>query len=87
MKLLDNDLVLVYWVDSRQPISNWQYLDDLPEPLLVNCVSVGWRVFENSDVLMLAPNIGDIKFQDCKQISGLITIAVCSIQKIQKIDT
>ena len=52
--------ILVDWIDSAQPISAWIFLENKPRLEVIQCVSVGWVVGETDEVLMLAPNLGDI---------------------------
>lgn len=76
-----NDLVLVEWLDSTQPTSNWCFLSDAPELETIECVSVGWIIQENEKVLMLASNIGDYESGDGAQCCGCIRIPKVSITR------
>lgn len=67
-------LVLIEWLDSAQPVAGWHFLEDKPELEVVECVSVGWLVGESEQVVMLAPNIGDVHSGDTAQASGFIRI-------------
>lgn len=67
-------LVLIEWQDSAQPVPGWRYLEDKPALEVVECVSVGWMVGENEQVVMLAPNIGDFHSGDSAQASGFIRV-------------
>ncbi len=82
----DRPLVLVEWVDSTQPISNWKYLNDAPTLEVVECVSVGWMVGKNDSVIMLAPNIGDFKFGEGAQGSGFIRIPQAAITRMVNLE-
>lgn len=75
-------LVLVEWVDSAQPLPAWRHLDDVPTLEVIECVSVGWLVGRSRDVLMLAPNIGNIQSGGSAQGSGFVRIPRCSITRI-----
>ena len=66
--------ILVEWIDSAQPISAWMFLENKPSLEIIQCVSVGWLVGETDDVLMLAPNLGDIESGGSGQASGFIRI-------------
>ena len=74
-------LVLIEWVDSKQPEPAWRHLDDLPELTVIECASVGWLIGESKGVKMLAPNIGDIKTEGNTQASGFIRIPSRSITR------
>lgn len=76
MKL--NKLYVVEWVDSVQPVASWYALDELPALAVVQCVSVGWLVAKNKEVIMLAPNLGGGEGVT-QQGSGFIRIPVASI--------
>ena len=38
----DSPLVIIEWVDSRQPTAKWRFLSDVTDGNSVNCASVGW---------------------------------------------
>ncbi len=84
MAIKKNELVIVEWVDSVQPIPSWQRLSELHIQKPVSCFSVGWVVFSNKNIKMLAPNIGE-KDSTNAQASGIITIPVCSIKRIKRL--
>lgn len=80
-KLLpDMQIVAVDWVDSARPVAEWRYLSDAPELAAVVCRSVGWIVGENEQILMLAPNLGDIGGES-EQGCGFIRIPKVSITR------
>lgn len=74
-------LVLIEWLDSRQPISSWQYLEDI-ETTACKCKSVGYLVYEGDGIKRLAPNLADIDKPDSIQASGVITIPEICIEKV-----
>ena len=73
--------ILVEWIDSAQPISAWMFLEKKPSLEIIQCVSVGWVVGETDDVLMLAPNLGDIKSGGSGQASGFIRIPKSAVTR------
>lgn len=75
-------LVMIEWVDSAQPQSSWKFLEDVGTPESIRCVSVGWLVSDGEENKSVAPNMGDVNSPDSMQVSGVITIPVCSIVKI-----
>ena len=76
-------LVLIEWIDSIQPVAEWKYINDAPSLESANCLSIGWLIKSNKEVIMIAPNICDIE-SDHSQASGFIRIPTCSI--IKKVD-
>ncbi|MDB4308326.1 hypothetical protein N9919_00150 [Porticoccaceae bacterium] len=76
----DNPL-LVEWMDSAQPISAWMFLEKKPRLETIQCVSVGWVVGETDEVLMLAPNLGDIESGGSAQGSGFIRIPKSAVTR------
>lgn len=74
-------LMLVEWVDSAQPVSAWHLLEDAPGVEVVECASVGWLVGESKQVLMLAPNLGDIQSGGSAQASGFIRIPKAAVTR------
>ena len=75
-------LVLIEWEDSARPVPSWRHLDDLPEPAIITCLSVGWLVHDDEQVKMLAPNVGDIDSEENNQASGIIRIPARSVKCI-----
>ena len=78
---MKEELLLVEWVDSARPIPEWVSLHDLPNAEIVECVSVGWKVAESDEVLMLAPNLGDVKSGGSSQACGIISIPKAAITR------
>jgi hypothetical protein len=78
----DVKLVMIEWIDSARPISEWQHLSDYKCLNPVECVSVGFLIHDDNKTKALAPNMGDIKSQKNIQASGIIHIPTCSITKI-----
>lgn len=76
-----NKLVLIEWLDSIQPVSAWHYLDSPPSMEVIHCYSVGWVIKKTKEVIMLAPNIGDVKSGGSQQGSGFIRIPVAAIKR------
>ena len=73
--------ILVEWIDSAQPISAWMFLENKPSLEIIQCVSVGWVVGETDEVLMLAPNLGDIESGGSGQGSGFIRIPKSAVTR------
>ena len=73
--------ILVEWIDSAQPISAWMFLENKPSLEIIQCVSVGWVVGETDEVLMLAPNLGDIESGGSAQGSGFIRIPKSAVTR------
>ena len=79
----DGDLVMVDWEDSRQPVSSWQFANDIPDPSPVKCSSVGWVLHQDKSVISLAPNVGDGDNDvDYTQVSGLIIIPISCVKEV-----
>jgi len=77
-------LVVIEWLDSRQPVPAWQFIGAIEAPTVCNCLSVGFLVFESDDAKVLAPNLADTDSDDM-QASGTITIPNCSIKRVTDI--
>ena len=79
----NGSLVLVEWEDSARPSPIWQHIDELPEPEVIACESVGWIISKDKKILRLAPNMGDLLSESNAQCSGVINIPMCSVQVIK----
>jgi hypothetical protein len=71
-------LELVSWVDSRQSDGSWRFIDDVPAPCVVKCLTVGWVVRESDAAIMIAQSLGDCDSDDY-QCAGAKQIAQCCI--------
>ncbi|MDC1513902.1 hypothetical protein N8456_07400 [Porticoccaceae bacterium] len=77
----EDNPILVEWIDSARPISDWMFMEDMPRMEVIECVSVGWLVAETDKVLMLAPNLGDVETEGSAQASGFIRIPKSAVTR------
>jgi hypothetical protein len=80
-------LVLIEWLDSGQPVPNWQWLEhiELRRPHL--CVSVGFLMQDDAEAKVLAPNLGASNgSSEWDQASGVITIPARAVQRMVRLD-
>jgi len=78
-------LVLIEWVDSSQPLSNWVHLNSLPEKKPIECASVGWLVHDDKQIKMLAPNMGDMESEGNEQAMGILIIPTAAVTRVVKL--
>lgn len=67
-------LVMIEWEDSAQPIPSWSYLASFDPPGTIRCVSVGWLIRDDGQMMAVAPNMGAIDDENSVQVSGVIQI-------------
>ena len=80
-------LVMVEWVDSRQPEPGWRWLSSFkPSGGPCDCASVGWLIHDGDDAKALAPNMADLGDGDDMQASGVIQIPTPAIRRIVPLD-
>ena len=72
--------VIVEWVDSSQPVSKWQFVDDIEPDDGIVCRSAGWIVHDTAEVLMIAANVAS-----CGQANGVITIPKCAVRSVREL--
>ncbi len=77
-------LVLIEWLDSSQPIPGWQWVEDIGQLHALKCQSVGWLVYDSTEVKGIAPNVGGTCDEN-QQVSGLMKIPTSCIVKITKL--
>ena len=78
----DLRLVMIRWVDSRQPVPTWQYVSDLQERASLQCTTVGW-LLRGGDDKVICQTLGDPADPECMQASGVMTIpARCVVEMI-----
>ena len=85
----DCPLVIIRWLDSRQPCGQWRYLSALPETRPVEVATVGWLVRETADVKVICQSIGDLQHPEKAQASGIMTIptrCVLSVERLTEAD-
>jgi hypothetical protein len=82
--MIKQKLVLIHWIDSVQPISEWRMIDEIPSPAPVDCVSIGWILGETKKAVSLACSLGIVE-NDSRQASGVVTIAKKAIIKTKEI--
>jgi hypothetical protein len=85
----DCPLVLIRWVDSRQPSSKWCYLADVGEQQALECGTVGWLLQDGPDAKVVCQSVGDLGDPDHAQASGIMTIparCVLSIERLVEVE-
>jgi hypothetical protein len=86
----DCPLVIIRWLDSRQPCGQWRYLAALPEARAVEVATVGWLVKNTDDVMVVCQNVGDLEHPEKAQASGIMTIptrCVLSVERLTEEET
>lgn len=87
--MVDCPLVIIRWLDSRQPSGQWRYLSSLPEARPVEVATVGWLVRDTMDVKVVCQSVGDLEFPENAQASGIMTIptrCVLSIERLTEVE-
>jgi len=75
-------LVIVEWLDSRQPVSQWMRADDLPEFSAASIQSVGWLLRQDDEMVVVAANLAD-GGTDEAQVSGVIQIPARCVVSVE----
>ena len=75
-------LVMIEWEDSAQPTPTWTFLASLESPRAVRCASVGWLIHDDSNVKVLAPNMGGLNDDSSVQVSGVIRIPARCVVRV-----
>jgi hypothetical protein len=83
--MADCPLVIIRWLDSRQPCGQWRYLSTLPDARPVEVASVGWLVKDTADVKVICQNVGDLEHPEKAQASGIMTIPTRCVLSIEKL--
>lgn len=78
-------LVIIRWLDSRQPCGQWRYLSALPESNPVEVASVGWLVKDTPDVKVVCQNIGDLGDPEKAQASGIMAIPTRCVLSVERL--
>jgi len=83
--MADCPLVIIRWLDSRQPSGQWRYLSALPEARPVEVATVGWLVKDTIDVKLICQSVGDLEYPEKAQASGIMTIPTRSVLSIERL--
>jgi hypothetical protein len=51
------DIELIEWIDSYSFYEQWDFIQDLDEPKILKCKSIGFVVKEDDDSVMMLPHI------------------------------
>jgi hypothetical protein len=78
-------LVIIRWLDSRQPCGQWRYLSTLPEARPVEVATVGWLIQDTVDVKVVCQNVGDFEDPVKAQASGIMTIPTRCVLSIERL--
>jgi hypothetical protein len=78
-------LVIIHWLDSRQPCGQWRYLSALPDAKPVEVATVGWLVKDTDDVKVVCQNIGDLGNPEKAQASGIMAIPTRCVLSVERL--
>jgi hypothetical protein len=73
---------MIEWEDSAQPIPSWSYLSSFEPPGTIRCASVGWLIYDDALLKVLAPNMGN---ENSAQVSGVIQIPTRCVVKVTRL--
>ena len=54
---MDEKLVLIKWVDSYSVYEHWDFIKDISEPIIIECISVGFVIKETNESILIIPHI------------------------------
>lgn len=74
-------LVLIEWLDSRQPEAGWQHTRGVKGGGACKCQSVGWLIKDGKKVKVLAANMAD----GHDQVSAVIRIPACCVVRMSEL--
>jgi len=78
-------LVIIRWLDSRQPCGQWRYLSALPDATPVEVATVGWLLKDTTDVKVVCQNIGDLENPENAQASGIMAIPARCVLSVERL--
>ncbi len=79
MKVDEPKLVMINWIAPPSPNPDWEFVEDLEQPLLSHCVSVGWLVWDSDECKGLTPTLAENELEGDKQLLGLLNIPMGAI--------
>ena len=78
------DLVYIKWIDACGVGGDWETVTEF-QPSKIVIGSVGWQVFEDEEVVVLASNVSREEENVERQFSGTISIPRCAILQMANI--
>ncbi len=83
--MADCPLVIIRWLDSRQPCGQWRFLSALPETRAVEVATVGWLLKDTADIKVVCQNVGDLDHPEKAQASGIMTIPTRCVLSVERL--
>lgn len=78
-------LVLIDWVDSRQPESGWRKLSEGDYQKPCECRTAGFLVYDGDDFKVIAPTMANMNDSEGVQGCGLMTIPAASVKNVAEL--
>lgn len=75
-------LVLIKWVDSYSVYEQWDFINDISEPIVIECISVGFVIKETDESILIIPHISG----ENEAGKGGICIPKISITKLKQLN-
>ena len=79
-------LVMIQWVDSTGPSSQWQWLDKMEKRTAVLIRSVGWLLEDGPDEKVIAAHLSWPDSDGDQQTNGLMVIPSVAVKSIVDIE-
>jgi len=79
---MEYKLVVIHWVDSNSIGSKWTHKDDIPEPELCLCRSIGWVYKETDEAIMICSHFSFVNDLNDLGLHSPFVIPKCSIKKM-----
>lgn len=79
-------LVMVEWVDSKQPSPQWQWLNGFEAPEVSRMTSVGFLVQDTKTQISVALSLGAAASDGDVQINGVMQIPRRSILRMRRLN-
>lgn len=76
-------LARLTWVDSLQPRPNWEFIHNIDPEKALKCYTVGWVLGMTDDALTVAMSITAGKTWGDRQVSGVMTIPIRSLTRVE----
>lgn len=85
MKIKNQQLLLIEWVDSRGAGPRWHYASEIADDKLCKMQSVGWVIKHSKEEICIAPHLG-LEDDGDHQVCGEMHIPMVCIIKIKKLN-
>lgn len=79
------EVIFIEWVDSYGALGGWHGREDLCDPVLNNCFTVGYFLHEDDQLVQVAQSYSPETKNTIEQVNGIIVIPKVAIVHMERL--